>query len=93
MNSSKKMNFAEMQWALEKFKKRSSKITGGSRQLSAQLINIFNNPNNLRIDLLNGLRETRISAAHPGYTKTKQEAFDYIQKSNDFLDRWITEKK
>lgn len=53
----------------------------------------FKNTTSLKVNLLDNLRNDRNSAAHPGQTKTKQEALDYIQKANDFLDSWILEKK
>lgn len=61
--------------------------------LPNSLTTLFNVPTNLRIDLIEDLRVIRNDAGHAGQTKTKQEAIDYIQKANDFLDRWIAEKK
>jgi len=87
----------KFQGALEKFKTgTSSQGTYSNNVLSllpAELNNKFNNPTDLKIELLNDIREIRNASGHSGQTKTKQEAIDYIEKVNDFLDRWISEKK
>ncbi|TQM49613.1 hypothetical protein BDE36_1333 [Arcticibacter tournemirensis] len=61
--------------------------------LPNSLMTIFNVPTNLRIDLIQDLRVIRNDAGHSGQTKTKQNAIDYIQKANDFMDSWIAEVK
>lgn len=61
--------------------------------LPNSLTTLFNVPTNLRIDLIEDLRVVRNDAGHAGQTKTKQDAIAYIQKANNFLDRWIAEKK
>lgn len=61
--------------------------------LPNSLTTLFKVPTNLRIDLIDGLRVKRNDAGHPGQTKTKQEAMNYIQKADSFLDTWIAEKK
>ncbi len=86
-----------MQGSLEKFKFDTATAAPCSNleyaQLPTVLTDMFNVPTNLRIDLINDLRETRNSAGHAGLTKTKQEAIDYINTANEFLDSWIAEKK
>ncbi len=64
-----------------------------SPQLPHSLTNLFNVPTNLRIDLINDLRLERNNAGHPGHIKSKQEALNYIQIVNTFLDCWIAELK
>ena len=87
----------KFQGALEKFKTGTSvQSTYSSSVLSllpTELNNRFNNPTNLKIELLNDIRETRNASGHSGQTKTKQEAIDYIDKVNDFLAKWISEMK
>ncbi len=86
-----------MQGSLEKFKTGSTTMpicnASDFNQLLTELPNMFNFPTNLRIDLINDLREIRNSSGHSGETKTKQNAIDYLKKANDFLDKWIAEKK
>lgn len=53
---------------------------------------IFTNPRNLKINLIQTLRIRRNSAAHPGQTKSKQEAENYILIAKEFLSRWISQK-
>lgn len=57
------------------------------------LTTLFNNPTNLRIDLIQSLRLVRNDASHAGHTKAKQNAEDYIKDAEDFLDKWIAELK
>ncbi len=87
----------KFQGALEKFKTGTSVQRTYSNNilslLSVELSNRFNNPTDLKIELLNEIREVRNSSGHSGQTKTKQEAISYIEKVNDFLDKWISEKK
>jgi AAA15 family ATPase/GTPase len=97
VNPSESWMFGNMQASMERFKngsttKRSCTPTEFA-VLSCELTNQFYSPTSLRIDLLDTIRDTRNSAAHPGQTKTKQDALDYIQDVNDFLDKWIAEKK
>ena len=95
---SAKLMLGFMQGSLEKFKSGTTLQTNycSSSQLSqlqVELQNRFHYPLNLKIELLDNLRIIRNSAGHSGQTKTKQEAIDYIQEVNDFLDKWIFEKK
>ena len=61
--------------------------------LGTEMSNRFRNPRNLKIELLNNIKDIRNSSAHAGSTKTKSEADDYIKIVNEFLDKWIEEKK
>jgi len=93
-----KLSFGEMQGAMEKeligFTRVKYELdNSGLKKIEKILKNKFKNPNNLKVNLLNYLRENRNSAAHPGQTKTKKDALDYIQKANEFLNSWILEKK
>jgi hypothetical protein len=71
-----------MQGSLEKFKSgRTRRVSCNPSELNnlrQHLSTIFNNANNLKINLLERLRIQRNSAAHPGQTKSKQEAENYI---------------
>lgn len=97
IDPTKKWMLGPMRGSLETFKNGRSTLPSCSRselaQLHFELTNLFNIPTNLRIDLLNELREERNSAGHAGVSKTKQDAVDYIEKANDFLVVWINEKK
>lgn len=97
VNSTKNWMLGEMQGSLEKQQNGNTSLKTCSNvelfSLTAELLNVFHDSTNLRIDLLEYLRSTRNSAAHSGHTKTKQEAASYIQTSNDFLDKWINELK
>ncbi|WMX14917.1 hypothetical protein [Aureispira sp. CCB-E] len=97
IDASKKWMLGLMQGSLEKFKYGSTELqhcnTSHFSQLVVELENQFNSPMNLKIDLIDYLRNVRNSAGHSGTTKTKQEAINYIEKVNDFLDKWILEKK
>ena len=61
--------------------------------LPSSLTALFNVPTNLRIDLIEELRVVRNDAGHAGPFKVKQDALNYIQTANEFLDRWIAELK
>lgn len=93
----KKLMLGKFQGALEKYKTgisvQSTYCNSILRLLPAELSNRFNNPIDLKIELLNEIREVRNSSGHSGQTKTKLEAINYIEKVNDFLDKWISEKK
>lgn len=86
-----------MQGSLEKYKSGFTTMPQCDpiefKQLQSEMTNRFNNPMDLKIELLNDIRKIRNDAGHPGQTKTKQNAIDYIDKVNDFLDKWIMEKK
>ena len=40
----------------------------------------------LKIELLDDIRKIRNDSGHSGHTKNKQDAINYIQNVNDFLD-------
>jgi AAA15 family ATPase/GTPase len=86
-----------MQKLMEKFQTPSKSIKAQYNAayglLAPELNRQFNVPENLKIDLINNLREIRNSAGHAGHTKSQQDANAYITKANDFLDKWIAEKK
>ncbi|MFN0203466.1 MAG: AAA family ATPase, partial [Bacteroidia bacterium] len=93
----KKLMLGKFQGALEKFKTGTTiQSTFSNIELSplpAELGNRFTNPTSLKIELLDNIRDIRNSSGHSGQTKTKPEAIAYIDKVNEFLDKWIDEKK
>lgn len=95
INSTINWVIGPMQGSLEKFKNMTTTMAPCSNvdyaYLPGQLLSMFVNPNNLRIDLLNDLRDVRNSAGHSGHVKNYQEALDYIHKAGEFLDAWILE--
>lgn len=97
LDSSQNWMIGPMQKLMEKFKTPSKSIdaqyNAAFRLLAPELNRQFNVPGNLKIDLINDLREIRNSSGHAGHTKSRQDANDYITKANDFLDKWIAEKK
>ena len=86
-----------MQGSLEKFKTGTYNVNPCSNadfeQLVIELGNKFNNPMNLKIELLQDLREIRNSVAHAGESKAKQDALAYLQLAKEFLESWTNEKK
>ncbi|MNY39839.1 hypothetical protein D3C86_1745440 [compost metagenome] len=88
-----------MQGSLEKFKTGilsrnvSSCNDTDFARLETELPNYFHQPINLKIELLQDLREIRNSVAHAGEFKTKQDAESYFQIAKAFLDSWTSEKK
>jgi len=96
ISSTKKWMIGEMQGSMEKVLFGSTLQPTCSatrlRQLTSLIPSTFNTTANLRMDLIDDLRTIRNSAGHAGQTKTKQEAEDYIQNANLFLDEWIAEK-
>lgn len=98
-NKSKKWMLGVMQAYLEKIlllKSSISNIKINSKECSIvanELALQFKAQKNLKIKLINTIRNERNDAGHAGYTKTKQEALDYIKKVDEFLDAWISEKK
>lgn len=93
----RKLMLGKFQGALEKYKTGTSiQGTYSNNELSTLptvLSSRFNNPTDLRIELLNEIRKKRNNAGHSGQTNTKLQAIDYIDKANEFLDKWIDEKK
>jgi hypothetical protein len=97
IDNSKKWMLGIMQGSLEKFKSGNSTLTICSpsefAQLQIELANRFNSPSDLKIHLIDDIRDIRNSSGHAGQTKTKHDAINYIEKVNKFLDKWILEKK
>lgn len=97
IDASKIWMIGEMQKALERYKSLIPITSAPQRQLNASLQQVlaadFNTPMNLRIDLIDSLRDKRNGAAHPGPLRNKQEAMAYINEANDFLKKWIELKK
>jgi AAA15 family ATPase/GTPase len=97
ITDTKRLMLGKFQGALEKF------TTGTTMQntfsiielspLPAEMSNRFIDPLSLKIELLDDIRENRNDAGHSGQTKTKQDAIDYINMVNVFLEKWISEKK
>jgi hypothetical protein len=89
--------FGPMQKCLEKLTNPSISLDGryqnGFNGLQAELKRVFNVPGNLRIDLIEDLRQIRNDAGHAGVTKSKQDALNYIAKADEFLEKWLIEKK
>lgn len=87
----------KFQGALEKFKTETSIQSTYNdsilNSLPSALSDRFNNPQELKIELLNEIRKERNSSAHSGQIKTKQDAIRYIELVNTFLEKWISEKK
>lgn len=98
-NDPKKWMLGKMQGYYEIFKTGSTTINNFNinqsykNQLQTELTDNFHNPLDLKIELIDDLRIKRNAAGHSGQTKTKQEAINYIEKVNEFLDKWILEKK
>lgn len=97
IDPSKKWAIATMQGSLEKFKTASPTLATCSAseyvQLQALMPSLFTSPANLEIELIQDLRVIRNSAGHSGQTKTREEAIDYIENANNFLVKWINEKR
>lgn len=97
INMNIKWLLGPMQGSLEKFKGITINVGACSNSdytlLPGQLASMFHNPMNLKIELLQYLRDIRNSASHAGTTKSKHEAIDYIQNARDFLNGWIIEMK
>lgn len=99
VNSVKKWTVGLMQGSLEKFKTGilSSNVSSCNNtdfeRLETELANYFYQPRNLKIELLQDLREIRNSVAHSGECKTKQDAENYFQIAKAFLDSWTKERK
>ena len=97
IDNSKKWMLGIMQGSLEKFKNGNSTLPKCSpsefAQLQVELANRFNSPSDLKINLIDDIRDIRNSSGHSGALKTKQNAINYIEKVNEFLDKWISEKK
>lgn len=97
IDNTKKWMLGIMQGYLEKYKSGATTMPHCNAieftQLQNEMTNRFNNPMDLKIELLDNIRDLRNAAGHSGQTKTKQNAIDYIDKVNEFLDKWIIEKK
>lgn len=97
IHPTKRWTIGMMQGSLEKYKFSRTLLETCSasqyRLLQSQLPAFFNTPTDLKIELIEGLRAKRNEAAHPGPTRTKAEAEDYINKTNDFLKKWTELKK
>jgi len=96
ITDTRKLMLGPFQKALEKFKNPTNQCSFSSGEfnlLIAELAIRFVNPTDLKIELLDDIREIRNSAGHSGQTKTNPEAIAYIDKVNEFLDKWIIEKK
>ncbi|WP_452231774.1 DUF3696 domain-containing protein [Lacinutrix sp. MEBiC02595] len=97
VDSTKKWMIGVMQGTLEKFKSIRINTSAISNvdypKFLVELIANFNTPSDLKIELIDDLRVKRNEAAHPGPIKTKAEAIAYINKTNDFLIKWIELKK
>ncbi|WP_440135367.1 AAA family ATPase [Chitinophaga sancti] len=87
--SPKPWMFGSMQQQLQNFVNSNAIHT----LLPGSLTILFNVPTNLRIDLIDYLRDIRNSAGHAGHIQTKQDALDYIKNSEIFLDKCIVELK
>lgn len=85
--------FGVMQGSLEKFKFANSLLGPCSNteysSLLTELNALFITPRDLKIELLQDLRNERNDAAHPGLVKTKAEAEAYMSIADQFLIKWI----
>lgn len=97
IHPTKRWTIGMMQGSLENYKFSRTLLETCSasqyRLLQSQLPAFFNTPTDLKIELIEVLRAKRNEAAHPGPTRTKAEAEDYINKTNDFLKKWTELKK
>ncbi len=97
VDNSKKWMLGAMQGPLEKFKNITTTLPQCTvreyAKLVAELATRFNMPANLKIDLIEDIRQIRNLASHSGQTMSEQDARDYILKVNEFIDKWIAEKK
>lgn len=97
IDNSKKWMLGVMQGSLEKFKNGSTTLpqcnASEYAQLPIELANRFKAPADLKINLIDDIREIRNLASHSGQTNSEQDALDYILKVNEFIDKWINEKK
>ncbi|MCO7186090.1 AAA family ATPase [Tenacibaculum sp. XPcli2-G] len=86
-----------MQGSLEEIFQMNTGMVRCSNQqlplLRSELINYFDDFNNLKISLLNNIREVRNMSGHSGQTKNKSEALSYISEVESFLNTWINEMK
>jgi len=93
----KKLMLGKFQGSLEKYKTGTTTQSPLSNkeliQLPTEMSSRFTNPQSLKIELLEDIRVGRNESGHSGHTKTKQDAIEYIDKVNEFLDKWISEKK
>lgn len=90
-------NFGIMQNSMLRFIKPSTPLLSGNKMsdkaVEQKLLTWFNNPSNLKIKQIRNIREIRNQSAHIGTTKSKQDAEDYINTVDEFLDFWLKEKK
>lgn len=97
IHPTKRWTIGMMQGSLEKYKVGRSILKTCSppqyRLLQSKLPLIFNTPTNLKVELIEDLRAKRNEAAHPGPARTKAEALAYMNKTEDFLKKWIELKK
>lgn len=97
IHPTKKWTIGMMQGSLEKYKFGTPTVQGCTVAqyllLQSQLPTIFNTPTDLKVELIEDLRVKRNEAAHPGPVRTKAEALAYINKTEDFIKKWIELKK
>lgn len=95
VDNSKNWMFGIMQGSLENYKLGTTTLPKCTPaefiQLQTELANKFNSPSDLKIHLINNIREIRNASGHSGRTKSRQDALDYITIVNEFIDKWIFE--
>ncbi|UEQ75248.1 DUF3696 domain-containing protein [Chryseobacterium arthrosphaerae] len=84
-----------MQKHLQRFKNLEGEYVAcdGTTNLEIELNNRFNNPRNLKIDLIEGIRIGRNNAAHSGTLHNKQDALDYLDAVKMFFEGLTIERK
>lgn len=66
---------------------------GVDRKLRTKINNLFKNSLNKTYLYDKEIAKKRNESAHSGQTKTRQDALDYIETANEFLENWINSKK
>lgn len=97
INNSKNWMLGKMQGSLEKFKNGTTALPKCTSrefaQLQVVLAEKFNSPSALKISLIDDIRKIRNLAGHSGQTMSKLDALNYIAIVNEYLDKWLNEKK
>lgn len=96
VNPQKKWMLGIMQGTLEKLINGNTALAtcGAQEMLDLQsiLLNDFDNHADLKVDLIEDLRNVRNTAGHAGSIISESNARLYILKINEFFDEWIAQK-
>lgn len=93
VDAGKSWKIGVMQGSLEKFKSGANTIPAVCNNsefsiLLSLLPNIFEDPFELEIELIDDLRKKRNEVAHPGLIMTKTDAEEYVEDMKQFLTSW-----